>query len=252
MNGTEKRKSMESLLERKGPFERPFLAATPLFHNRGLWLYAFLTMLLMGTSACGTTDRKAQPPGKEPSASVSPLPGHEMYVLRYRDIAVEEMNRTGIPASIKLAQGILESGGGRSYLVRTGNNHFGVKCPGGWQGGGIRLDDDRKNECFRIYRSCEHSFRDHSDFLKSNPRYASLFELDPCDYKGWAEGLEQAGYATSPGYARRLIQLIEQYQLHEYDRLADSDGAASRGLTSGWPFSLWKTLRGQQDNGQDP
>lgn len=143
----------------------------------------------------------------------------QQYVDRYGSWAVKEMQRTGIPASITLAQGILESDCGNSMLAVDGNNHFGIKCPGGWTGETIYKDDDRKHECFRSYESAYDSFRDHSDFLTSKPRYADLFELDSKDYKGWARGLRADGYATARDYADRLILIIEQEGLSAYDNV---------------------------------
>ncbi len=141
------------------------------------------------------------------------------YIERYRYIAVEEMVNHGIPASITLAQGILESGAGQSELARQSNNHFGIKCHTGWTGDRVFYDDDAKGECFRKYDNAEESFHDHSYFLTSRSRYAELFTLDPTDYKGWAKGLKKAGYATNPEYAERLIKIIEDYDLHAYDKL---------------------------------
>lgn len=138
------------------------------------------------------------------------------YIETYRDLAVEEMKRTGIPASITLAQGILESGNGQSRLATKANNHFGIKCHG-WTGKKIYHDDDEKNECFRKYNSAHSSFKDHSDFLTTRKRYASLFELKSNDYKGWAKGLKRAGYATAHDYDKRLIRIIEDERLYEYD-----------------------------------
>lgn len=139
------------------------------------------------------------------------------YVSRYKDIAIKEMNTYGIPASITLAQGLLESANGNSALAREANNHFGIKCTSDWKGGSFLQDDDRRDDCFRVYNSAEDSFRDHSEFLLRK-RYAALFELDKDDYVGWAKGLKQAGYATNPRYAQLLIDLIERYELHHYDR----------------------------------
>ena len=141
----------------------------------------------------------------------------EEYIKKYCQIAVDEMNRTGVPASITLAQGILESGSGTSQLSIKGNNHFGIKCHSDWTGSKMYMDDDAKGECFRMYKNAAESFRDHSDFLRKNQRYASLFQLDVKDYKGWATGLKKAGYATSPTYATRLIEIIENYNLMAYD-----------------------------------
>ena len=139
------------------------------------------------------------------------------YINRYSALAVNEMKRTGIPASITLAQGIIESGNGKSRLAVEANNHFGIKCHDDWTGPTIRHTDDRRNECFRKYRTPEESFRDHSDFLTGQVRYSSLFSLDETDYQGWARGLKRAGYATNPDYANMLIRKIEEYGLHQYD-----------------------------------
>jgi len=141
------------------------------------------------------------------------------YINRYKDLAVSEMKRTGIPASITLAQGIIESDFGRSRLAKEGNNHFGIKCHNDWTGPTIRHNDDRRNECFRKYSKPEESFYDHSDFLKSGSRYSSLFYLNPTDYKGWAMGLKKAGYATNPDYANMLIRKIEENNLMYFDRI---------------------------------
>ncbi len=139
------------------------------------------------------------------------------YIDTYKELAVREMKRTGIPASITLAQGILESGNGNSRLARKGNNHFGIKCHD-WKGKKIRHDDDLNNECFRKYKSVYDSYKDHSEFLTTKQRYASLFTLEPTDYKGWAEGLKQAGYATSKNYHKALIKIIEENQLYALDQ----------------------------------
>jgi len=147
---------------------------------------------------------------------------YQQYVYQYKDIAIEQMQRWKIPASITLAQGLLESGAGRSELTRKGNNHFGIKCHG-WNGGTIRQDDDRNNECFRAYRSAFDSYEDHSKFLASSQRYSALFRLKMTDYKGWAKGLKAAGYATNPAYASKLIDLIELYKLYEYDNSKNYD-----------------------------
>jgi LysM repeat protein len=141
----------------------------------------------------------------------------EEYINKYRDIAVGEMKRTGIPASITLAQGMIESDFGRSTLAREANNHFGIKCHDNWTGPTIRHNDDKRNECFRKYKRPEESFYDHSDFLKSTTRYSFLFDLDPGDYRGWAKGLKKAGYATNPDYANMLIRNIEYNNLTAYD-----------------------------------
>lgn len=141
------------------------------------------------------------------------------YVEQYAATAVREMKSTGIPASITLAQGCLESGNGNSTLARQANNHFGIKCHNNWTGKTFHQDDDARNECFRSYPNADESFRDHSDFLRYRDRYAFLFDLEPTDYKGWAYGLKKAGYATAPDYATRLIQIIEENELWRYDQL---------------------------------
>lgn len=144
----------------------------------------------------------------------------EEYIETYKDIAMEEMKKHKIPASITLAQGIIESGAGNSALAREAKNHFGIKCHKEWKGRTYTMDDDEKNECFRRYRKAEDSFRDHSDFLTSRPRYADLFKLDIMDYRAWAKGLKAAGYATNPSYASMLINRIELNKLYLYDQLA--------------------------------
>jgi hypothetical protein len=145
------------------------------------------------------------------------------YIEKYKDIAMEEMRKNGIPASIKLGQGILESGFGNSPLAVNANNHFGIKCHG-WTGRSFYKDDDKPDECFRAYDDPMQSFRDHSEFLTGRPRYSGLFELDIQDYKGWARGLRRAGYATNPRYPELLIRVIEQNKLYEFDRLVLSTG----------------------------
>lgn len=152
----------------------------------------------------------------QPSTSYTSTSGLA-YVEQYKGIAIEEMERYGIPASIKLAQALLESGNGNSTLARQANNHFGIKCTPEWPGKRTYHDDDRRDDCFRVYSRPEDSFKDHSQFLLRK-RYAALFELDKDDYKGWAKGLKSAGYATNPRYADMLVELIERYQLYQYDR----------------------------------
>jgi len=150
---------------------------------------------------------------------------NEAYIQKYKAVAIEEMHEFGIPASITLAQGILESAGGESYLATKGNNHFGIKCHLDWKGKKIYRDDDRKNECFRKYEHAEESFRDHSLFLSERSRYRFLFDYDRTDYKSWARGLKKAGYATNPRYPQLLIELIERYDLHQYDLMKAAAGA---------------------------
>ena len=142
------------------------------------------------------------------------------YINTYKFLAIQEMQRTGVPASIKLAQGILETQAGESDLVKRSNNHFGIKCKTAWNGNKVYHDDDEKGECFRAYGSAEDSYRDHSDFLKRSQRYAFLFQLDPADYKDWAKGLKKAGYATNPKYTQQLIKYIETYDLQLYTLIA--------------------------------
>ena len=142
---------------------------------------------------------------------------YQQYIEKYKDIAIKEMQRYGIPASITLAQGLLESGAGTSTLAVKANNHFGIKTGGTWTGPYFVKDDDAPDERFRAYNSVLESFEDHSLFLKNRSRYASLFTLSPTDYKGWARGLKAAGYATNPEYANKLISIIELYNLHQYD-----------------------------------
>lgn len=140
------------------------------------------------------------------------------YIDKYSDLAVDQMKEHKIPASITLAQGLLESGAGLSELARKSNNHFGIKCGSSWTGRTVRHDDDARQECFRAYRNPRDSYEDHSAFLKRGARYAFLFKLEITDYKGWARGLKKAGYATDPSYANRLITIIEDYDLYKYDR----------------------------------
>jgi len=142
------------------------------------------------------------------------------YIKKYKDLAIAEMQRTGIPASIKLAQGIHETSAGTSDLVKRSNNHFGLKCKAEWTGMTVKHTDDAPNECFRKYENPSDSYKDQSNYLKGTPRYASLFELDPTDYKAWAFGLKKAGYATNPKYSQVLIKLIEDYDLQDYTMIA--------------------------------
>ena len=142
---------------------------------------------------------------------------YQTYINQYKDLAIEQMLRYRIPASITLAQGLFESAAGRSDLVRQGNNHFGIKCHN-WTGPTQYHDDDARGECFRVYQDARDSYEDHSKFLAGQPRYARLFQLSQRDYKGWARGLKACGYATNPQYANKLIQIIELYKLNEYDK----------------------------------
>jgi LysM repeat protein len=174
------------------------------------YIFIILILLLYSCSSSRKAATTVSPGSSMPSYAVD-------YVNKYSSLAVSEMRRTGIPASITLAQGMLESDYGRSTLARKSNNHFGIKCHSDWRGEKIYYDDNRKGECFRAYPSPEHSFLDHSDFLVTGSRYKDLFKLSSTDYKGWAHGLKKAGYATDPKYPALLIKKIEDYELHTYD-----------------------------------
>lgn len=145
------------------------------------------------------------------------------YIALYKDLAIREMKRMGVPAAITLAQGLLETESGNSALVKKSNNHFGIKCKNNWSGNGVNHDDDAAGECFRTYKNAEESYRDHSNFLRGSDRYFFLFELNPSDYKGWARGLKKAGYATNPKYPDILIKNIEQYNLQQYSSAGAGD-----------------------------
>jgi LysM repeat protein len=178
-----------------------------MIKTKYLFIFFLISLLL---DSCRTS--------KPVVPSYAGAPDAAAYIEKFKDLAVSEMKRTGIPASITLAQGMIESDFGRSRLAREGNNHFGIKCHNDWTGPTIRHNDDRRNECFRKYRRPEESFYDHSDFLKSASRYSFLFDLSSADYKGWARGLKKAGYATNPDYANMLIRNIEENNLNYYDR----------------------------------
>jgi LysM repeat protein len=169
--------------------------------------------------SCRPARQAVRPSGGEANAA--------SYIEKYKDLAISEMKRTGVPASITLAQGMIESDFGRSTLASEGNNHFGIKCHSNWTGPTIRHHDDRRNDCFRKYKRPEDSFYDHSDFLRSGSRYSFLFDIDGTDYKGWAKGLKKAGYATNPDYANMLITKIEENNLYYFDQdkpLAEKPG----------------------------
>ena len=174
-------------------------------HQRIALLIALLTIATVGIQAQSTWNAR-----------------YQKYIDQYKDCAIEQMLKWKIPASITLAQGLLESGAGESTLARRGNNHFGIKCHG-WAGKTLYQDDDRRNECFRSYNSAFDSYEDHSRFLASGQRYRQLFNLKITDYKGWARGLKAAGYATNPKYADRLIEIIQLYRLYEYDTARSYD-----------------------------
>lgn len=167
---------------------------------------------------------------------------YQAYINKYKDIAIEQMNKYRIPASITLAQGLLESGAGTSELARSSNNHFGIKCHD-WDGGRTYKADDTDNDCFRVYKSVRDSYEDHSIFLSTHQRYALLFRLDPTDYVGWARGLKQAGYATSSTYADRLINIIESYNLDRYDNPLntsyDGTSVVAQGVNIAYPHDTY-------------
>ena len=150
------------------------------------------------------------------------------YIEKFKEIAIQEMVEFGIPASITLSQGALESGNGNSRLATEANNHFGIKCHKGWEGPFIKMDDDAKNECFRKYEHAQASYKDHSFFLSQRGRYAFLFDYDITDYKAWAKGLKKAGYATNPKYADLLIKIIEENELYKYDLYGDDYVAVNK------------------------
>ncbi|MEG2036317.1 MAG: glucosaminidase domain-containing protein [Mucinivorans sp.] len=173
------------------------------------------------------------------------------YISTYCSVAIEQMRKYKIPASITLAQGLLESGSGGSRLAVKANNHFGIKCGSRWSGPTLSHDDDAQGECFRSYRSAEESYVDHSVFLTSNQRYAPLFQLDMLDYRAWAYGLKKAGYATSPTYAQSLIKLIEDNNLYKFDRTSISSSHSHKGklaLQKGRVNGVRYVVSGEGDN----
>lgn len=172
-----------------------------LYGTAGTWL--LLLLCLYSLPATAESQRK--------------LSSYQKYIKQYGELAVKHQKKYRIPASITLAQGLLESGAGQSTLARRSNNHFGIKCHTEWRGSSVRHDDDLRGECFRKYRSVADSYEDHSRFLAERPRYAALFRLDTRNYKGWARGLQQCGYATDRAYANKLIKVIEDYELYRYD-----------------------------------
>lgn len=161
---------------------------------------------------------------RKPNVTSKPISSTDDYITRFKDVAMQEMRVYKIPASITLAQGILESGSGKGRLSVQANNHFGIKCHG-WKGKKIYHDDDRRQECFRSYENPNSSYEDHSKFLTTRGRYSKLFSLKPDDYKAWARGLRAAGYATDRKYPQKLISLIERYKLYRFDdEVLDSKG----------------------------
>ncbi len=208
---------------------RHFLIFAKRLRMKNLFLYLILLSVLLFTSC--------SPARKAARSTPSPGPATDYareYIIKYGNLAVSEMKRSGIPASITLAQGMLESNYGRSRLATQANNHFGIKCHSDWSGGRIYHDDNRRNECFRSYNSPEESYRDHSDFLVNGSRYSDLFSLKATDYKGWAHGLKKAGYATDPKYPDLLIRKIEEYGLWAYDSGSASPIVSQ--LSSGSPL----------------
>jgi LysM repeat protein len=181
-----------------------------------------------------------------PASAQKLNPVYESYFSQYESVAVEHMSRYKIPASITLAQGVLESGAGKSKLAREANNHFGIKCHGEWIGKKTYHDDDEKGECFRKYKDAGESFLDHSLFLVNRPRYAVLFELDIRDYKGWARGLQRCGYATDKAYANKLIKIIEDYELYRYDLMR---GKTKKGKTQAKTIYFDQPLQIYKSNG---
>ena len=208
-----------------------------------LFLLAFCMLFLASCSSSRTTSAKKRNQSKANETQIKKLPSVKQsqhvkklekgnkplnkytlqYIKKYASLAVLEMHKYKIPASITLAQGVLESGNGRSQLASKSNNHFGIKCHIGWKGGRVYHDDDEKGECFRKYKYVETSYKDHSEFLSGRRRYASLFKLRKSDYKGWAKGLKKAGYATDKKYPKKLIKIIEDYKLYEFDKFREKD-----------------------------
>ena len=206
----------------------------------------FVVVMSLVMASCSSS-RKVNPEKKEPVVMVEPKPEKIpsvqqlkhvrklerdkpglnkltlQYIRKYAPLAVIEMHEYKIPASITLAQGILESGNGRSELASKSNNHFGIKCHKGWEGERVYHDDDEKGECFRKYKYVKTSYEDHSKFLTSRQRYAGLFTLREDDYEGWAKGLKEAGYATDKKYPKKLIKIIEDYRLYEFDKFTKGD-----------------------------
>lgn len=212
------------------------------------FLYCFCLLFLASCGASKNTTKRKKNPGvvlNEPKPATLPSVNEKeitknlakknprlnkqtlAYIRKYAPIAVKEMHDYRIPASITLAQGILESGRGQSELALKSNNHFGIKCHIGWQGERVYHDDDEDQECFRKYQFVETSFKDHSEFLSKRKRYSFLFDYNIQDYKKWARGLRKAGYATDPKYPNKLIKIIGDYKLHEFDKVKKGDFTAS-------------------------
>lgn len=203
-----------------------------------LRILLLLLALSVGGQAFGESQRK--------------VPAYERYIKQYSDIAIRHQKKYRIPASITLAQGLLESGAGRSELARKSNNHFGIKCHSDWRGGRVYHDDDLRGECFRKYKNPEHSYEDHARFLTDRPRYAPLFRLKITDYRGWAKGLQKCGYATDRAYANRLIKIIEDYDLYRYDTAKGSrTGGRQAALISRYTVYRTNGLLYVHSNGRD-
>lgn len=192
----------------------PVASYHPVVRLPGPWVSRMLQRIILplGVVFATALSAQGQPPGQRFTA--------EEYISEWKEVATRKMKEHGIPASITLAQGLLESGNGNSELARKSNNHFGIKCTPDWTGGRTYHDDDKKDDCFRVYKDAAQSYEDHAKFLQ-RPRYAALFELKPTDYEGWAKGLKKAGYATDPNYPSKLIGLIERYELHKLDKGID-------------------------------
>ena len=209
---------------------------------KNLSLYTLLIGVLL-LNSCSPARRAARS-----TPATGPAPDYALeYLNKYGSLAVSEMKRSGVPASITLAQGMLESDYGRSRLATQGNNHFGIKCHSDWSGQKIYHDDNRRGECFRSYQSVEQSYRDHSDFLVNGSRYRDLFNLRNTDYKGWAHGLKKAGYATDPKYPELLIRKIEEYRLWAYDSGGTATAAAAQQPGAGQSG----TVRSAQTSGKN-
>lgn len=182
-------------------------------------LFLVIISIILGSCTSRKYNRNNKQIEKEAAENTPNFPNYTTltYIEAFKEVAIEEMNANGIPASITLAQGILESGSGNSTLAKYANNHFGIKCTSDWKGKAYYKTDDQNNDCFRVYQDARESYRDHSTFLKRK-RYSFLFELDKNDYKNWATGLKTAGYATNPKYPELLINVIEKYSLFQYDQ----------------------------------
>ena len=196
-----------------------------MYFNIKLFLFFLFFIFLSSCSSIrklndkrSIKNKNSQSAEKYSSKNKSTSDKAKEYILKFSPIAKEEMKRFKIPASITLAQGMLESGLGYGTLAKKGNNHFGIKCHKGWKGKKIYHDDDKKGECFRVYKNANKSYRDHSIFLSQRGRYSFLFDYKITDYKAWAKGLKKAGYATDPKYPKKLINLIERYRLDRFDK----------------------------------